>query len=235
MKHVMLVVAVLALAGVPALGNWADDFQSYAPGSNISGQGGWEGWNLSATAATISTAHPKFAGDQAVLMATNDDLVHQYSGYTSGQYLYRAMQYIPSNHTGTVTYFIMMNKYSVTPDSKGWSVQMKFDYTAGVVNDDESTTKANVPIVYDAWKEIKVLIDLDANTQTTYYNGTLVGTADWYNPADANHLKSVAAVDLWADNGGGGVCYDDISLVPEPVSLSLLALGGLLLGRRRHA
>lgn len=233
MKHLLSVVAVIALMAVPALGNWADDFQSYTLGSNISGQGGWEGWDGSATAATVSGAHPKFAGDQAVLMSTNDDLVHQYSGYTSGQWEFKAMQYIPSNHTGTVTYFIMMDKYTLA--SKGWAVQMKFDYTAGVVNDDESATKLNVPIVYDAWKEIKVVIDLDNNKQTTYYNGAQVGTSDWYDAASADHMKSIAALDLWADNGGGGVCYDNISLTPEPVSLSLLALGGLLLGRRRHA
>lgn len=234
MKHVMSVVALVALMAVPAMGAWAEDFQSYALGSNITGQGGWEGWNAGATAATISAAHPKFAGDQAVLMATDDDLVHQYSGYTSGQYQYTAWQYIPSNHvTDSVTYFIMMNKYSVTPDSKGWAVQMPFDYKTGRVYDDMVENEAGVPIVYDAWKEIKITIDLDANTRTCYYDGQVVGTAAWYNPSDANHLKSIAAVDLWADKGGGGVCYDNLSLVPEPASLCLIALGGLLLRRRR--
>lgn len=220
----------------PALGAWADDFQSYALNSTVAGQGGWAGWDGGAANAIVSNAHPKYAGDQAARMSTNDDLVQEYTGYTSGQFVYRAMQYIPSNHTGTQTYFILMNNYNIGGSApKGWSVQMKFDYATNLVTDDEdpSAVKPGVPIVYDAWKEIKVLIDLEANTQTTFYDGVQVGTADWYNPSDANHAKSVAAVDLWADSGGDGVCYDSMSLVPEPTSLALLALGGLLLRRRR--
>ena len=112
---------------------------------------------------------------------------------------------------------------------------MKFDYATGLVQDDEQADPKNkVPFVYDQWKQIKVVIDLDANTQSTYYDGIAVGTSDWYDATNtADHLKSIAAVDLWGDSGGAGVCYDNISLaVPEPATLCLLAIGALFLRRR---
>ena len=72
------------------------------------------------------------------------------------------------------------------------------------------------------------------------YNGTLVGSADWYDlPAEPTHVKGFGALDLWADSGGQGVLYDDISLVavPEPSTAGvLLCLQVLaLLSRRRWA
>jgi len=225
----------MGILGVPAMGAWNEDFQSYALGSQIGGQGGWAGWDGGVVNATVSDAYPKFAGDKMVLMTANDDLVQEYSGYTSGQWVFSAMQYIPSDHVGDVTFFIMMNKYTLA--SKGWSVQMKFDYNAGVVTDDESAQKPGVPIVYDQWNEIRVMIDLDANTQSTYYNGAFVGTADWYEVGNTDHLKSIAALDLWGDSGGGRVGYDDLSLVavPEPsiFALGALAAAALTLFRRR--
>lgn len=236
MKHLILVLALMGLTAAPALGQWSDDFQSYADGSLLAGQGGWAGWDGGAAATTASGDHPKFAGDLAAKLLVNDDFVQQYSGYTSGKYTYTAMQYIPSTlagQTGMQTFFILMNNYNVS-GPKGWAVQMKFNMETGLVTDDESGSSASVPIVYDSWKEIKVEIDLEANTQATFYNGTAVATSDWYDPNDANHMKSVAAVDLWADVGGNPVYYDDMHLTPEPASMGLLALGGLLALRRRR-
>lgn len=184
MKHFLSAVALLGVMAVPAMGAlWFEDFESYAPGNLVAQNVGWEGWDGAGANAIVST---KFPGTKVVEMFANDDLVHQYSGYTSGQYEYSAMQYIPHDHSGSVTYFIMMNNYNIGGSApKGWSVQMKFDYATGLVTDDESAEKPGVAIKYGEWKEIKVVIDLEANTQTTYYDGFKVGSADWYNPGDS--------------------------------------------------
>jgi len=233
MKYLTSVAVLAAILAVPAMGQWADDFQSYPLNSPLVGQGGWAGWDGGPALAIVSDDHPKFAGDQAAKLFQNDDCIQEHSGYTTGQFTYTAMQYIPDTLQGVAdmqTYFILMNKYTL--DSKGWSVQLQFDLENSICQDDEDPGDPGVPIIYNAWNEIRVDIDLEANTQATFYNGIPVGTADWYEPANPDHAKAVAAVDLWADIGGDPVYYDDMSLVPEPASLCLLVLTGLFLRRR---
>lgn len=230
-KVALSVLVGLAVSVVTAVGqSWSEDSQSYSLGANINGLGGWAGWDDEVVAAIVSGAHPKFEGDQAVSLMANDDLVQPFSGYSSGQWQFTAKQFIPAAPSGSETYFILMNNYDVG-GAKGWSVQMRFYYWTGLVTDEESSVNNNVPIVYDAWNDIKVMIDLDANTRSTYYNGTLVGSADWYDPGNPTHVKGIGALDLWASDGGEGVLYDDISLsaVPEPGSAALLLLAGLAL------
>ncbi len=240
-KVAFSVLAGLAVSVVTAVGqSWSEDFQSYPLGANIGGLGGWAGWDLAPVAATVS-ANPQDAGDLVLSLVANDDLVQQFSGYSSGQWQFTAKQFIPSAHSGVQTYLILMNNYNIGESApKGWSVQMLFNYQTGLITDVESAASYNVSIVYDVWNDIKVMIDLEANTQSTYYNGTLVGSADWYDlPAEPTHVKGIGALDLWADSGGQGVLYDDISLVavPEPSTAGvLLCLQVLaLLSRRRWA
>ena len=46
----------------------------------------------------------------------------------------------------------------------------------GLLNSSEGAGDENVPIVMDAWAEIQVDIDLNANTVSSYYNGTPVAS-----------------------------------------------------------
>ena len=238
-KVALSVLAGLAVSIVTAVGqSWSEDFESYPLGANIGGLGGWAGWDGATVGATV-IANPKDAADRVLSLVANDDLVQQFSGYTSGQWQFTARQFIPKAFSGSQTYLILMNNYNIGASApKGWSVQMIFDYVNGYIIDAESATTYNVPIVYDVWNDIKVMIDLEANTQSTYYNGTLVGSADWYDlPGEPTHLKNIGALDLWADTGGQGVLYDDISLlaVPEPSTAGvLLCLQVLALLKRRR-
>ncbi|HOW70644.1 MAG TPA: hypothetical protein PKY77_08590 [Phycisphaerae bacterium] len=214
MKHLTLAAACMALMAAPALGDWADDFQSYALNSTLAGQNGWAGWDGGTANAIASDEHAKFAGDKAAKLFQNDDLVCQHSGYTSGGWVYSAKQYIPSSQKGAgSTFFILMNNYNVG-GAKGWAVTLKFNLNLDLVFDIEGGY-VPVPITYDAWMDIRVEIDLDRNLRNTYYGGTLVGSAPWYDRDDpANHAKSIAALDLWADVAGNPVYYDDLSITP---------------------
>ncbi len=76
--------------------DWTDNFDSYATGSQLIGQGGWEGWdNNPAAGALTSSAQALSAPNSAAILGATD-LVHQYSGYTSGQWVYTAL----AVHTG---------------------------------------------------------------------------------------------------------------------------------------
>ena len=76
---------------------WEDDFDSYADGSSMHGQGGWKGWdNTPGATAYVTTAESR-SSPNSISIAGASDLVHEYSGYTSGDYIYTAYVYIPSD------------------------------------------------------------------------------------------------------------------------------------------
>ncbi|MEK6702749.1 MAG: hypothetical protein AABZ53_10835 [Planctomycetota bacterium] len=121
-----------------------------------------------------------------------------------------------------------------------WSLQLKFDLSNNTVYDDAlggagSPGTAFLAIVRDAWAEISVDIDLDANTMVARYNGAVVISTSWTR-GTAGAQQAIEAVDLYSSSTGP-VFYDDLALtrVPAPGALGVLALGGLMAGRRRRA
>ena len=99
------------VSGSPDMVDWSDNFDSYATGSQLHGQGGWKGWdNNPAAGALTSSAQARSAPNSAAIVGASD-LVHEYSGYTSGQWVYTAWQYVPTNFTGQ-SYFILLNTYN---------------------------------------------------------------------------------------------------------------------------
>jgi MYXO-CTERM domain-containing protein len=235
MRHLGVIVVVAALCAAPTLADWSDNFDSYPLGGLIVDQDDWAGWDGGAAGAVVSSAHSKYPGDQSVQLFANDDVVREYEGYTTGQWTYTARQWIPSDPTGTQTYFILLNRYDADDSTdRAWSLQLLFDYTSDMCSDVDDPDSNQLPIVYDQWMEIKVDIDLDANTRDVYYGGDLVSTGfRWYDVDAEYAIQAIEAVDLWGDSGGDYVHYDDMSLTPEPASLALLALAGLVALRRR--
>jgi hypothetical protein len=234
-RSLLLFGAAAVLVSLPATAQWSDDFDSYPLGSLIDGQGGWAGWDGGAMNAVVSNAHAKYSGDQSVQLFANDDVVQEYEGYTTGQWTYTAWQWIPSDHTGIQTYFIMLNRYDWDDSvDRAWSLQFLFDYDTNLCRDVDDSASNQLPIVYDEWMEIRVDIDLDANTRDLYYGGNLVSSGfRWYNVDGTYDIQAIEAVDLWGDSGGDYVHYDDMSLVPEPASCLLLALAAVFGLRRR--
>jgi hypothetical protein len=243
MRKLLIMAMVLAIPALASAGTvWSDDFDSYATGSGLDGQGGWSGWDGGALAA-IASDDTAVSDPNSGKAFQYDDMVHEYSGITSGSGTYIAWQYIPSTHQGEgttedpfETYFILMNKYTLA--SKGWSIQIGFNLMDGSIHDDQSPGVETLTILWDQWVEIKVDFDLEANTFTTYYGGNVLGTGGvWYDPLNPDHEKALAAVDLWADDGGNPVYYDNMSLsytpIPEPSVFLLAGVGLLALLRRK--
>ena len=69
------------------------------------------------------------------------------------------------------------------------------------------------------WVEIRVEIDLTANTQAVYYNNQLLFQDTWTDHVSGGGSLNIAAVDLFA-NSASTVYYDDLSLAApvQPVA-----------------
>lgn len=203
-------------------GAWQDDFDNYATGSSLHGQGGWKGWldNPAYTAYTTTTRDR--SAPNSVDIRGNADLVHEYSGITSGVWNYSAWQYVPGSATGT-SYFILLNQYDDAGASLNWSTQVRFDNAANtVVADNGGST---LPLLTDQWVEISVEIDLDNNVQRFFYGGDLLFIDSWTDGVSGGGILNIGAVDLFA-NGASTVYYDDLALLPldtpcfDPVNVS---------------
>jgi hypothetical protein len=212
-KRSLVIVGVLAIMILPvaAQADWMDDFESYEPGSEIIGQGGWDGWlgdPLAGAEVSDSFAH---GGSNSVGIASTSDLVHTYEGYTSGVWIYTAWMYMLPNYTGE-TYFIMLNTYVA---SQNWSVQIHF--IDGECRGDTFEGYWALPWILEEWVEIRLEIDLDADIQTVYYGGDFFYTGSWSQGVSGGGQTVIEAVDLFG-NGARTVYYDDMSLMPDAVA-----------------
>ena len=207
----------IAEASVLLGANWIDHFDTYATGSELIGQGGWEGWGGLATVGALTSATQARSAPNSAAIVGDSDLVHQYAGFTAGLWTYTAWQYVPTAVT-TSTYFILLNTYPATVNGN-WSTQLCFDGAAGLVRDDvlgDCASTTTLPLIRDQWVEIRVVIDLDTDTQTVYYNGQFFYTAPWSTHlAATGGVVNVAAVDLFANNAAEAY-YDDLSLSNLP-------------------
>ena len=229
--------AVLAFAPAVALAQpFSDNFDGYANGTNLHGVGGWLGWdNDPGSAGFVRNAQSNSAPHSLAIDGTApagfvSDLVQEFSTPGTGSYNLSVDTYFPANSTGA-QFFIMLNRYNVG-GSKNWSTQTRFDHATGMVTETDSGIgqSGSVPIVYDQWAPIDMVIDLDNDLVSLAYNGSAVFTNQaWSQSGDLD----IGAVDLWS-NFASVMYYDNFVLTPEPSSIALLALGGVFLVRRRR-
>lgn len=205
-----LVIMMVLLVASIAIADWDDNFDAYTAGSGIAGQGNWITWdNNPAYDAYVSTTQARSAANSLEIEPTSD--VVQEFNIMSGTPVITGWNYIPSGSTGD-QFFILLTVY-MGADSD-WALQIKFNMTDSQVIVTEGT--AIVPIVYDQWVEVKVEIDLAADTQSIYYNGSLLETIPW---SPTSGIYQFDAVDLFSD-GGSSIFWDDLTVVGGTQSLA---------------
>lgn len=195
---------------------WVDNFDTYTNGQLLDGtpdDGGWKGWDNDPQFYGTVTNEQSLSTPHSVKIELSSDLVHEYEGYTSGEWVYTAWQYVPTDFVGE-SYYMLLSSYTDGAGSNNkWALVIRFDSISQIVEseDDAVTT----PLLTGQWIELRTEIDLDSDWFKFYYNDYLLiqkeWTACWNNAGDG--FLVIDAVDLFA-NGASKVFYDNMSLVP---------------------
>jgi hypothetical protein len=179
------------------------------------GQGGWEGWDDDPGADALVTDAVSHSSPNSVDILPTSDLIRQFEGYTAGCWRITAWQFIPGTFQGE-TYFLLLNTYA-HGGGYNWSTQLMFTSIGGYV--ESQGEGAQLPLIMDAWVELCVEIDLDADIQRIYYGGQLLSEKSWTEGLTGGGAANIGCVDLYG-NGADSVYYDDFTLEaigPSPV------------------
>jgi hypothetical protein len=218
-----IVVSACTLATSSAAAQLNDNFDGYVAGAGLGGQGGWSIWYSGGTDGTVSDAFAS-SGTNSLQLVPGSDMVFEFSGIDDGQWVYRAMTYMPSTSAGDA-YIILMNGYgSASVDS--WTTQVRFGGTDLLVESDFGGEIAD--LITDRWVEFRAEIDLDetfgfpdsVGLMDLYYDGVLFAEdLIWIDNAGTGGPTSIACTDLY--NLDCDEFYvDDVSLLSSGPCLS---------------
>lgn len=210
MKYLLITMVLLLASVASADFTWTENFDSYDSGSGLNGQGGWFCWDNNPAYDAYIYAGQSQSAPHSVEIEPTSDMVQEFN-IMSGEATITAWNYIPTGSTGK-QYFILLTVY-MGPDSD-WALNMSFDSDAGVVATVEGTSTTG--IVYDQWVEVKVEIDLAGDSQSIYYNGTLLETVQW---SPTSGIYQFGAVDLFSD-GGSSIFWDDLEVIATEEALT---------------
>jgi hypothetical protein len=194
---------------------WRDNFESYASGSDLHGQGGWKGWGADPTVSASVTDAQAHSVTNSADIREQSDLVREYAGYAAGAWSFTTWQYIPLDGS----FLVMLNSYSDSGpwEDSDWSVQLQFDSNDGMLKvfHGNGLDTIDVPYVTDRWVKIEAIIDLESDWTQVYYDDALVTEYTWTGGVlgEGGGVSEIAAVDLYA-NGSSSVFYDDLKLAP---------------------
>lgn len=226
MKNNILFAAACAALISTANAQFSDGFETYANGSAIEGQGSWGNWDgINTLYNTVTTAQAASGSQSLSVVGSGDpscdfcsDTVSPLGGpYTSGQWVFTCMQFIPNTFGGT-TYWIMLNQFA-PGGPYSWSVQVNMNGSTLMVTPDingAAVTQGpnSFPIVFDTWVELRAEIDLDADNCRIYYDNQLLGEYIWSIGVSTAGIAQIASIDLFPANSvTTAVLYDDFSVV----------------------
>ncbi len=196
---VAFALSLMAAPGVVQAQFFSDSFDSYAAGSTIAGQGGWETWANDPTANAVVVNSHSSSPPNSLDVSGTADIVHQFAGLTTGRWIFKTQTYLPSSQQGDL-FLVILNRY----DGAGcmgtgcnWSVQLDLcqsGCTVLGVNPGFATSMGgtdfpgtgSTPLVTDRWVEVEIEIDLDANQYSIWYNNVLLDTLPWTATGDIN-------------------------------------------------
>jgi hypothetical protein len=204
----VLTIIVFTVFAMPAAADWLDNFDSYANGSGIIGQGGWNGWDGDPSWNAYVTDFVSRSGPHSLGVTPTSDVIQQFSGYASGLLMFEFWQYIPSTATGE-QYIILLDTYAHGGPNH-WAVQLS--YANGVV--ESQFDYVSLPLTFDQWVLTSILVDLGNDNLHIEYDGDVLIDKPWTmgSSNDGLGILDLACLDLFS-NGGDEIYYDDLSLI----------------------
>jgi hypothetical protein len=233
MRKLWFLAAALCVVALPGRADaqfFSDSFDTYATNSTIAGQGGWETWDQNPAADTTVVSTQAFNPPNSLNVSGAADIVHQYAGVTSGVWHARAMTYVPSTQEGEM-FFILLNTYVVgTHNNPDWSAQLVLcninclgnglPGTVFSIGGGEVGGGGNIPLIPDAWVELRVMVDLDNNMYQAFYGGTQFESQQW----TISNPVQLQASDYFSN--GSTTSFMDLSWLDTtaPVSLQIFSV-----------
>jgi hypothetical protein len=209
MRWYGLVFAAVVLVPATVQAQFFDNFDSYAAGSTIAGQGGWETWAGDPGADAVVVNNVSYSWPNSLAVSGEAHIVHEFS-IGAGEWDSIARVFVPSTQTGDL-YYNLLNFYNnADPANSNWSCQLRFSAVDGVVESlggSGNPSGAVLPIITDEWVEIYVYIELEDNVYTVFYNGVLLDQLQW----NVTGVNEIGAVELFSDGSSAGF-YDNIYL-----------------------
>jgi len=197
--------------------SWTENFDSYSLGQFLDGtpdDGGWKGWDNDPAFGAYVVDDLALSSPLSVEVAYDTDLIHEFFGYTLGQWTFTAWVYVPSDFVGN-SYFMVLSDYEDGAGANNkWQFVLRFDADNQIV---ESENDGNSLILKtDQWIEIRVEIDLVSDWFQLYYDDDLLVEREWTAGWDGGYdgYLKIDAVDLFA-SGASEIYYDDMSLSGE--------------------
>jgi hypothetical protein len=222
----LALVAIAAFATVSATAQpWSDDFDSYALGSGLHGQGGWKGFDNDPTYDAYVTDVVSNSPPHSVGIGPGNDPVHEFSGANSGTWVVVAWHYRPAGGVGEQE-LVLFNIYN-DGGPYNWSTIVAMDATSVASwNFLDPFPEATMPVILDQWVEIRVEIDLDTDHQRIFYGGSLLIEKNWSDGGEPGNpgALDIACIELYHYPPAGEAMsyFDDVSLMhgPTPVEPS---------------